>query len=51
MEISFLRPMFWDERLRLLGTPKDAPGPRRLAVVGDDGKPKNLQTVNAIRFG
>jgi hypothetical protein len=51
MEISFLRPMFWDERLRLLATPKDALGPRRLAVVGDDGKPKNLQTINAIRFG
>ena len=51
MEIKFLRPMFWDERLRILGTPVDAPGPRRLALVGDDGKPKNLHAVNAIRFG
>lgn len=50
MEISFLRPMFWDERLRIMGTPVGAPGPRRLAVVGDDGKPKNLHIVNSIAF-
>jgi len=50
-EIAFMRPMFWDERLRLFATPKDAPGQRKLALVGDDGKPKNLFFVDRIVFG
>lgn len=50
-EIAFLRPMFWDERLRLFATPKDAPGRRELALVGDDDKPKSRFAVDRIAFG
>ncbi len=51
MDIRFLRPQFLHERVRVLAMPKDAPGPRRLAVVCVDGKPKNLHTIKAVRFG
>ena len=50
-EMFFLRPMFWDERLRLLATEAGPNGERRLALVGDDGKPRNRMIVNAIGFG
>jgi hypothetical protein len=50
-EIAFLRPMFWDERLRMMATPKDAAGPREMTLLGDDGKPRCWATVSRIAFG
>lgn len=50
-EIAFLRPMFWDERLTLFGTDRAAAGPRSLALVGDDDKPRCVARVDSIRFG
>jgi hypothetical protein len=51
MDIRCLHPLYWDKRVRVLSTSKDAPGPRCLVVVAVDGKPKNLHTINAIHFG
>lgn len=50
-EIMFLRPMFWDERLRLFATGLNDAGPRRLALVGDDDKPRCTAVVDRIVFG
>lgn len=50
-EIMFLRPMFWDERLRLFATELNDAGPRRLALVGDDDKPRCAAVVDRIVFG
>lgn len=49
-EMFFLRPMFWDERLRLMATSAGAGGARRLALIGDDGKPRCRMIVDAIGF-
>ncbi len=49
-EIAFLRPMFWDERLRLYATPAGA-GPRDLALIGDDDKPRCRARIDDIGFG
>lgn len=50
-EISFLRPMFWDDRLRLFATPRGDAGPRHLALVGDDDKIRCRGSVDRIAFG
>lgn len=50
-KINFLRPMFWDERLRVFATPRDDAGPRELALIGDDDKPRCRASVDAIAFG
>ena len=50
-EIAFLRPMFWDERLRMMATPKDEAGLREMTLLGDDDKPRCRATVSQIAFG
>ena len=50
-EIRFLRPMFWDERLRLLATPVSELGARHLSLVGDDDKPRCRAEISEIGFG
>lgn len=46
MEIRFLRPMFWDDRLSVVGDGDLT----ELAVVGPHGKPTSRATVNAISY-
>lgn len=50
-EIAFLRPMFWDERLRLFASPSSDGEPRQLTLLGDDDKPRCRASVAAIGFG
>jgi hypothetical protein len=50
-EIFFLRPMFWDERLRFIATPANTGGPRLMTLIGDDDKPRCRATISHIRFG
>lgn len=50
-EIAFLRPMFWDDRLRVFATPQGGEGARRLALVGDDDKPRCTAVIDRIAFG
>lgn len=50
-EIQFLRPMFWDERLRLMATEANGREPRQLALIGDDDKPRCRGAVASIGFG
>lgn len=50
-EIAFLRPMFWDERLRVFASDVKDAGPRFLALVGDDDKPRCRATIDSITFG
>lgn len=49
-EIRFLRPMFWDDRLRLFATAA-GDAARELALVGDDDKPRCRASIAAIGFG
>jgi hypothetical protein len=49
-EISFHRPMFWDERLRFVASPKDAAGPRSMALIGDDDKPRCRASITHVKF-
>lgn len=46
MEIRFLRPMFWDDRLRVVGNADLT----ALAVVGPHGKPTSRAVVESISY-
>ena len=49
MEIRFLRPMFWDDELRIFGAERDG-RLAELAIVNPEGKPTSRGWVRSISY-